>query len=125
MNLTALVVDDDHTNRSTLSKLLQALGYTVLQAEDGLQALNMFKANVDNIDVIITDYQMPVMDGRELLTEINNMHTCVKTIMITGMASGDPHQDSKDFPEPMKVIPKPFSFGNILTAFQNFNLATA
>lgn len=61
---TLLIVDDRAINREVLSLLLEEYGYTTLEAEDGLQALELVKDN--KIDLIITDIAMPGMDGLAL-----------------------------------------------------------
>lgn len=65
---TLLIVDDRPINREVLSSLLDEHGYTILEAEDGLQALELVKNG--NIDLIITDIAMPRMDGLTLAKEL-------------------------------------------------------
>jgi signal transduction histidine kinase/DNA-binding response OmpR family regulator len=65
---TLLIVDDRPINREVLSILLDEHGYTLLEAEDGLQALELVRSN--NIDLIITDIAMPRMDGLTLVKEL-------------------------------------------------------
>jgi signal transduction histidine kinase/CheY-like chemotaxis protein len=65
---TVLIVDDRPINREVLSILLDEHGYTLLEAEDGLQALELVRSN--NIDLIITDIAMPRMDGLTLVKEL-------------------------------------------------------
>jgi len=67
---TALVVDDYHSMRLTLKEHLQGFGFTVMEAENGLQGLEM--ARKDPPDIIFTDIVMPVMDGLELCQELKN-----------------------------------------------------
>ena len=57
-----LVVDDQQINRMLLSKILDSR-YTVLQAENGLEAFNVLERERESIQVIILDLVMPVMDG--------------------------------------------------------------
>ena len=59
---TALVVDDSPTSLRIMERVLQKLGFTVLTAENGLEAVNKFCANV--IDIIIMDVMMPIVDGK-------------------------------------------------------------
>jgi diguanylate cyclase (GGDEF)-like protein len=59
-----LVVDDDRTMRSVMAALLVEAGYRVLQAANGAQAMEQFAA--DDIDCVLTDVEMPGMDGFEL-----------------------------------------------------------
>ena len=58
---TILTVDDSRTIRDMLRLTLSAAGYRVVQAEDGLQGLDVLEA--ESVDVIITDINMPRLDG--------------------------------------------------------------
>jgi two-component system chemotaxis response regulator CheY len=59
-----LVVDDDKTTRKILSLYLKGKGYEVVTAENGLDALE--KMGTENINLVLTDMNMPFMDGIEL-----------------------------------------------------------
>ena len=63
-----LVVDDEPGIRELLCLMLEASGYTVMAAEDGLQAPKILAANP--VDVVITDLLMPERDGLEFITEV-------------------------------------------------------
>ncbi len=58
---TCLVVDDSKIVRKVVRKIVENLGFAALEAEDGQQAVDQVKAN--HVDVIIMDWNMPVMDG--------------------------------------------------------------
>ena len=64
-----LVVDDDRTHRSCLKDFLELRGYICLEAENGVQALEVLENQA--VDMIITDNQMPLMDGLELIEQVN------------------------------------------------------
>lgn len=65
-----LIVDDQYINRYLLEKLLSGSGYTVISAEDGLQALEI--VNHEQIDLIISDILLPRMDGFQFCKEIKS-----------------------------------------------------
>lgn len=71
--IKALVVDDSRTARNTVRNLLEIQNYHVLEAENGKQALEVLDANPD-IKLIVTDYEMPVMDGYELTSEVRRRY---------------------------------------------------
>lgn len=63
--------------------MLSRLGHTADTAENGLQALALFKKHTDRYDLVITDYRMPVMDGLELTEQIRRLDADVPILMIT------------------------------------------
>lgn len=65
---TILIIEDDPLNQRLLSLMLQREGYEIVTANDGLEGLDQLHAN--HIDLVITDYSMPNMDGRLLVQEI-------------------------------------------------------
>lgn len=79
-----LIVDDDLFVREMLSSILEASGYDIIMAENGLEALNKCIAD-QNIDLIVSDVNMPVMDGIQLIKEIRKQGLEVPIIMVTGV----------------------------------------
>ena len=77
-----LVVEDETISRRIIREILSRSGYEVFEAEDGAQGLEAFKANKP--DLVLTDYQMPVMNGLRVLSEIRNLQPAVPVIMLTG-----------------------------------------
>lgn len=81
-----LIVDDDIFVREMLSSILEASGYTIVTAENGLEALEMCIAD-PTIDLIVSDVNMPEMDGIQLIKEIRKQGLDVPIIMVTGVSS--------------------------------------
>ncbi len=77
-----LVVDDDESIRFLLRTVLEFQGYDVIEAENGYEGLLRYQ--VEPADLVITDMQMPVMDGLELLMELQRTFPRVKVIAISG-----------------------------------------
>lgn len=77
-----LVVDDDRLFRELLSDLLEAAGYDVSTAEDGLAGLDVLHNGP--FDLILVDYQMPRMTGLEMSAFIRKTDTVTPIILITG-----------------------------------------
>lgn len=86
--IKALVVDDSRTMRTLLSKNLNLYNFQVLQAENGLQALDMLAVHPD-IELIVTDYNMPKMDGFALVAQIRQDKSLKQPTIIGLSAEGN------------------------------------
>ena len=82
-----LIVDDDYTILSVLRRVLERIGYSVLEANNGSQALDILKKNT--ISLVISDVYMPEFTGIDLLTEVKKLDLRIPVIIITGKASVD------------------------------------
>ena len=103
---TILVVDDEPRMRVLLRDFLRREGYEVLEAGDGLQALDVFAAHKD-LALIILDVMMPGLDGWQVLTEIRR-ESQIPVIMLT--ARGDERDELKGFELGVdEYVVKPFS----------------
>ncbi|MEZ0330169.1 MAG: Hpt domain-containing protein [Methylophilaceae bacterium] len=92
VNPTILVVDDSLTMRKVLSRLLERENYKVLLAKDGMDALQVLQENLP--DVIITDIEMPRMDGFELVRNIKgDERTASIPLMIISSRTAEKHQN--------------------------------
>jgi two-component system response regulator (stage 0 sporulation protein F) len=76
-----LVVDDEENARVALSKILAHEGYDVSSAGNGVEALNYLRSK--DVELIITDLNMPEMNGLMFLRELNRSHPSSNVIMIT------------------------------------------
>lgn len=87
---TVLVVDDEDMIWEILIENLQDLGYTVILAEHGEDAVEIYKENPGFIDVVILDMVMPKMNGREAFYELKKIDDNVKVLLSSGyMAEGE------------------------------------
>jgi PAS domain S-box-containing protein len=87
--LTVLAVDDDALVLMNTAAMLQDMGHTVLEAMSGAEALELVRTTPD-LDVIITDYAMPRMTGRDLTAAIHALRPDVPVILATGYAELPP-----------------------------------
>ncbi len=86
--IRALVVDDDLMVREILSQQLEGLGYLVIQASDGLDALNRIDKG-DCPELLITDYSMPGMNGLLLIQEARRRQPNLPALLLTGFADAE------------------------------------
>ena len=81
---TVLLVEDEPAVRSLCSLVLRSAGYTVLEAENGQQALDIAQAEKGNIHLLLTDVVMPGMSGRTLSEELLSRRPGVRVLFISG-----------------------------------------
>ena len=111
---TVLTVDDDPTVRSLVSKVLQRLGYAVLEASDGASGARILQSDV-RIDLLITDVGMPGgMNGRQLAHAGRQARPGLKVLFITGYAENAAIGDGEVEPG-TDVLTKPFSLKMLAT----------
>lgn len=79
-----LIVDDEEDFRGLMKLHFEDLGYEVLEARDGVEALEVFARHGDRIDLVITDIRMPRMDGERLIRELRSRVPHLSIIGITG-----------------------------------------
>jgi adenylate cyclase len=84
-----LIVDDEEGVRRSLEKLLQRDGYDVFLAENGMEAIDIVRQHVNEIETVICDFKMPGLDGLETLIEIGNINPEIIKIILTGYATLD------------------------------------
>ena len=90
---TILVADDDAHILELIGLYLRNEGFQVLEAQDGLEAVQLMEAN--RVDLVILDIMMPCMDGWELCSELRRGYPDLPLLMVT--AKGEPGQKIKGF----------------------------
>ena len=101
-----LIVDDGSRMRKLIRDFLEREGYQILEASDGIEAMDMFYAN-KNIDLIILDVMMPRMDGWQVCKEVRE-HSKVPIMMLTARA--EEQNELKGFELGVdEYVAKPFS----------------
>ncbi len=85
MSKTVLTIDDSRTMREMLNHALVEAGYTVLQAVDGVEGLEVLEANGGSVDVVITDINMPRLDGFGVIEGVraNSAHRATPILVLT------------------------------------------
>jgi len=93
---TILAVDDSASMRQMVSFTLKGAGYDVIEAEDGQKALD--KAKVSAVDLVLTDVNMPIMDGIELVKNLRTLpdYKFTPILMLTTESAGDKKVQGKN-----------------------------
>ncbi len=110
---TILVVEDEAGVRRALQRMLFSAGYTVVTAANGAEALDLFAACGNDVDLLITDLVMPAMGGRELARQCCALRGELKVIYVSGYTR-DSLLSQQTFNEGTEFIEKPFTSGVIL-----------
>ena len=88
---TILLVEDEDQVRKIARLMLLKLGFTVIEASNGKEALELYQKNTVEITLIVTDMGMPVMDGYELFYELKQLKPELPIIISSGFGDSDIH----------------------------------
>jgi len=99
-----LVVDDEASLREIAGMMLEDMGYQVLFAENGAQALEVFAKYIDVIDAVLLDLTMPKMGGEECLKGLKNMHSDVRVLVSSGYSEVECTQFKHFLPKPYSKL---------------------
>jgi CheY-like chemotaxis protein len=111
-----LLVEDDAAVRMVTRGFLEGSGYQIWEAANGLEALNVWKTNASQIDLLLTDVIMPGgLNGRELADRLSGERPDLKVILMSGYNSDlaekiQPHSH---------ILPKPFSLESLTETVRN------
>jgi two-component system, cell cycle sensor histidine kinase and response regulator CckA len=104
---TLLIVEDEPPVRGALARVLRRHGYTVLEAQHGLDALAVWAEHGTDISLIVTDVIMPQLGGRELVQRLRDYQASVPVLFMSGYAEGG-RPGGADDASPSAFIAKPF-----------------
>ncbi|MBA3892778.1 MAG: response regulator [Gemmatimonadales bacterium] len=105
-----LLVDDEEAIRWVGRRLLEADGWTVIAASDGLEALQIIQTRTGRLDLVITDLNMPRVTGRELAEVLSVFRPGLPVLGVSGFLSAVT-QDRR-----LPILPKPYTKGSLLQA---------
>ncbi len=111
-----LVVDDDEDLLCLLKDALKSQGYIVDMANNGFSAFERLKKS--EFDLLLTDINMPNMNGLELLEKINAESINITPIIMSSMFSNKLRSDAKERGA-MVCLDKPFSLGSLFSVIKN------
>jgi len=90
---TILLVDDDQFARGGITEMLRGMGYEVIEASTGPEALAASDRHAGGIDLLITDLIMPGMTGRMLADALTAKRPGLPVVFISGYVEGDRQED--------------------------------
>ena len=108
-----LLVDDEPLVRLGTAMLLEELDHRIIQAATAAEGLKLLKENAD-VDLLITDFRMPDINGMEMIAQAKAMRPTIKTMLMTGYDADDQRFAGLDAPR----LAKPFGLDALETALQ-------
>ncbi|MDR3556300.1 MAG: PAS domain S-box protein [Syntrophobacteraceae bacterium] len=110
-----LLVDDDPGIRKMAESILEKMGYGVLGASSGAQALKFFAEDPYRVRLVITDLTMPGMDGWQILTALRKIRPNIPVVLASGY--DEAHAMSRDYAhQPDVFLHKPYSMSELKSA---------
>ncbi len=108
---TILVAEDEPLLLSAAARGLGGLGYSVVTAVDGAEALDQYRAHMDRIDAVVLDLVMPKMSGQEVCREIRALKPGARVLLTTGVDRSEGSQ-----PPGCAFLPKPYDIQQLSEA---------
>lgn len=105
---TILIAEDEENIRELLSEVLEDLGYKVILARDGLEAIELFGIHRDIINLLILDIVMPKVSGYDVYRNIVSMNINIPTVFITGYTEEKLESKIKSN-STIDIVTKPFT----------------
>jgi PAS domain S-box-containing protein len=118
---TVLIIEDEDSLRLAVSKMLRRKALDVIEAADGKSGIDLFRANVRRIDVVLLDLTLPGMSGGEVLQELRRVQAGAK-VLITSAYSRDWVEDAIGEQQPWLYIRKPYQFSELISVVRDICL---
>ncbi|RPH41794.1 MAG: PAS domain S-box protein [Desulfobulbaceae bacterium] len=118
-----LLVDDEEIIVDITSRMLARLGFTVISARDGIEALELYLQHKKEIRLVLSDVSMPRMNGWETLTALRQISPDIPVILASGY-SEEQVMDGAHPEKPQAFLGKPYGFKDLRNAIQ-LSLANA
>jgi PAS domain S-box-containing protein len=112
--LRVLVVEDEESLRMLVARMLERLGYTVLQAPNGAAALSLTGGRLDELDLLLTDVVMPGMRGPELAASLRVARPDLPVVFMSGYAAAE--GPGAGIPPGATLLGKPFTMEELSAA---------
>jgi two-component system cell cycle sensor histidine kinase/response regulator CckA len=112
---TILLVEDEEGLRALNARGLRSRGYSVIEASNGIEALEALEERGGNVDLVVSDVVMPEMDGPTLLKAMRERNPEVRIIFVSGYAE-DAFEKSLPENQQFAFLPKPFTLSQLVAA---------
>jgi two-component system, cell cycle sensor histidine kinase and response regulator CckA len=112
---TILLVEDEEGLRSLNARGLRSRGYSVIEASNGLEAMEALEERNGAVDLVVSDVVMPEMDGPTLLKNMRGRNPDLKIIFVSGYAE-DAFEKSLPENQQFAFLPKPFTLSQLVAA---------
>lgn len=123
---TILLVEDEDMLRGLIRELLEIKGYAVLEASQGVEALELLRARGGGVDLVLTDVVMPHMSGSELVERLRAEHPGLKVIFMSGYTGANNAAIHKSLEMPgVAFLQKPFRLNALITQVEALFVAEA
>jgi two-component system, cell cycle sensor histidine kinase and response regulator CckA len=110
---TLLLVEDEAAVRSSVRRLLEWHGYTVLEARNGAEALKLYESHGEQVDLVLTDVMMPEMGGHELVEQLRAHRPELRVLFMSGYAERAFTSDGL-IPRGTGYLEKPFTVETLM-----------
>jgi len=114
---TVLVVEDEPAVRNSVRRILARQGYSVLEANNGAEAIRILLAREQSIDLVLTDLMMPEMTGRELIAWLRSHPGAPRILAMSGYDEQSAMR-GEPLPEGAPFLAKPFTVDGLLRAIR-------
>ncbi len=114
---TVLIVDDEETVRTVAARILESLGFTVVLAADGSEAVEKYRGEPARFSLVLLDLTMPHMDGEETFRQLRHLNPGVKVVLMSGFNQVE--AISRFTGKGLAgFVQKPFEVNDVVTAIQ-------
>lgn len=121
---TILVIDDEPTLCTLISRVLTKTGYRVVSFTNGQEALEMLQSQAEEIDCILMDLMMPKLSGEAVFTAIRALTSSVPIVLMSGCGNGKVISKRQN-DQALSFLPKPFSINELRAAIEQTQLQVA
>jgi two-component system, cell cycle sensor histidine kinase and response regulator CckA len=113
---TILLVEDEEGLRRLNARGLTSRGYTVIEAGNGMEAIDILEKTGVKIDLVVSDVVMPEMDGPTLLRELRSRNAALRMIFVSGYAEDVFQKYLPEDSQQVAFLAKPFTLKQLVNA---------